>query len=132
MDRSVLAAIAADLREGRVPVLSTEDFPCFSDEAVAGNRHVEPSYLGVLACSLTADDAPTFERALRAMDEGDLAWLGFKIVYDADEAQRNTDNEVTKKYGDEGRPTASRSCSSATTRRRSWLRGRTRRATCSR
>ncbi len=102
MDRSVLAAIAADLREGRVPVLSTEDFPCFSDEAVAGNRHVEPSYLGVLACSLTADDAPTFERALRAMDEGDLAWLGFKIVYDADEAQRNTDNEVTKKYGETG------------------------------
>ncbi len=47
--------------------------------------------------SLTADDAPTFERALRAMEEGDLAWLGFKIVYDADEAQRNTDNEVTKK-----------------------------------
>ena len=36
------------------------------------------------------------------MEEGDLAWLGFKIVYDADEAQRNTDNEVTKKYGDEG------------------------------
>ncbi|MFR3092794.1 MAG: xanthine dehydrogenase, partial [Eggerthella lenta] len=36
------------------------------------------------------------------MEEGDLAWLGFKIVYDADAAQRNTDNEVTKKYGDEG------------------------------
>ena len=24
------------------------------------------------------------------MEEGDLAWLGFKIVYDADAAQRNT------------------------------------------
>ena len=36
------------------------------------------------------------------MDEGDLAWLGFKVVYDAAEAQRNTDNEVTKKYGETG------------------------------
>ena len=38
----------------------------------------------------------------KRQEEGDLAWLGFKIVYDADAAQRNTDNEVTKKYGDEG------------------------------
>ncbi len=36
------------------------------------------------------------------MEEGDLAWLGFKVVYDADAAQANTDNEVTKKYGDVG------------------------------
>ncbi len=36
------------------------------------------------------------------MEEGDLAWIGFKIVYDADAAMANTDNEVTKKYGEEG------------------------------
>ena len=97
-----VADLCVALREGRTPSLSVEDFPCFSHEATEGNQHVDPTYLDVVAKSLTADDAPTFERALRAMEEGDLAWLGFKIVYDADAAQRNTDNEVTKKYGDEG------------------------------
>lgn len=102
MDRSVLSAIVVDLKEGRTPVLTGEDFPCFTPEALEGNRHVDSSYLDVVSASLTAADIPTFERALRAMEEGDLAWLGFKIVYDADEAVRNTDNEVTKKYGDTG------------------------------
>ncbi len=50
------------------------------------------------------DDAPTFERALRALEEGDLAWLGFMIVYDAGRgsAQHRQTRLVTKKYGDEG------------------------------
>ena len=102
MNKEALQSVIAALREGRTPSLSVEDFPCFSPEATEGDQHVDPTYLDVVAKSLTADDAPTFERALRAMEEGDLAWLGFKIVYDADAAQRNTDNEVTKKYGDEG------------------------------
>lgn len=102
MDKTVLERIAADLREGRAPVLAPEDFPCFSAEALAGNEHVDTSYLQVIADSLTAADLPVFERALRAMDEGDLAWIGFKVVYDVAEAVRNTDNEVTKKYGDVG------------------------------
>lgn len=102
MNKETLAAIAADLRAGRKPALSADDFPCFSEEATAGNEHVSPAYLEVLAESLRPADAIVFERAMRAIDEGDLAWLGFKIVYDADEAQRNTDNEVTKKYGDQG------------------------------
>jgi xanthine dehydrogenase accessory factor len=102
MIKDVLARIIADLQAGRTPSLTPTDFPCFSAQATEGNSHVDPSYLDVIAAGLSADDIPTFERALRALDEGDLAWLGFKIVYDADEAQRNTDNEVTKKYGDVG------------------------------
>ncbi len=102
MNRETLETIVDDLRAGRTPKMTTEDFPCFSAEALAGNEHVDPSYLQVVVESLTAADIPTFERALRAMDEGDLAWVGFKVVYDAAEAQRNTDNEVTKKYGDIG------------------------------
>ena len=102
MNKETLQAIVADLREGRTPTLSVEDFPCFSAEATQGNEHLDPSYLDKVAAALTEADVPTFERALRAMDEGDLAWLGFKIVYDAAEAQANTDNEVTKKYGEQG------------------------------
>ena len=102
MDKTTLDRIIADLEAGRIPALSEADFPCFSAAALEGNEHVDPAYLQVIAESLTAADIPVFERALRAMDEGDLAWIGFKIVYDAAEAQRNTDNEVTKKYGDVG------------------------------
>lgn len=102
MNKAVLQSIIDDLKAGRTPQLSSEDFPCFSAEALAGNNHVAPDYLDVIAKSLTEADIPTFERAIRAVDEGDLAWLGFKVIYDAAEAQRNTDNEVTKKYGDQG------------------------------
>lgn len=52
--------------------------------------------------SLTRADIPTLERAVRAIDEGDLAWLGFKVVYDPVLAVNNVDNAVTKKYGDVG------------------------------
>ena len=102
MNKETLQTIVADLRAGRTPTLAAEDFPCFSSEALAGNQHVDPSYLDVVAASLTEADAVVFERAVRAIDEGDLAWLGFKVVYDAAEAQANTDNEVTKKYGETG------------------------------
>ncbi len=102
MNKELLESIAAELRAGRAVELSIEDFPCFSAQALAGNTHVSPDDLGKLAAALTAADAPVFERAARAMDEGDLAWLGFKIVWDAAAAQANTDNEVTKKYGDVG------------------------------
>lgn len=102
MDKTTLQNIISDLDAGRTPVLPIEEFPCFSPAALEGNEHVDPTYLQVIAESLTAADIPVFERALRAMDEGDLAWIGFKVVYDAAEACRNTDNEVTKKYDDVG------------------------------
>lgn len=102
MNKELLENIAAELRAGRAVEFSVEDFPCFSAQALAGNTHVSPDDLGKLSAALTAADAPVFERAARAMDEGDLAWLGFKIVWDATAAQANTDNEVTKKYGDVG------------------------------
>ena len=102
MEKEALDRIAADLRAGVRPELAVADFPCFSEEALTGKGHVDPSYLDVIAGSLTAEDAVVFERAARAVEEGDLAWIGFKIVYDADAAVANTDNEVTKKYGEVG------------------------------
>ncbi len=102
MNRQTLTRIIENLSEGVTPELTFEDFPCFSAEATEGNEHVSPEYLDVIARSLTKADIATFERAAAAMDEGDLAWLGFKIVYDAAEAVANTDNEVTKKYGETG------------------------------
>ena len=102
MNKAHLQSIVDDLSAGRTPVLSPEDFPCFTPEALKGNDHVSPADLDAIARGLTAADIPTFERAIRAIDEHDLAWLGFKVVWDAKAAQENTDNEVTKKYGDTG------------------------------
>lgn len=102
MERAAIERIIDDLGAGRVPTLTTEDFPAFAAEATAGNPHVGPETLDAIATSLTAADIPTFERALRALDEGDLAWLGFKVVFDPEAAVANVDNEVTKKYGEVG------------------------------
>ena len=102
MKREAIEAIIADLEAGRAPQLSADDLPAFSEAATEGDAHIGPAALGRIAAGLGAADIPTFERALRAMDEGELAWLGFKVVYDEAAAVRNVDNEVTKKYGDEG------------------------------
>ncbi len=102
MIRDVLYGLAQDLRAGRKVNLSVEDFPCFSMQALAGNEHVDSDYLKVIAQRFTTADAVVFERAVRAIDEGDLGWLGFKVVFDGAEAVQNTDNEVTKKYGNQG------------------------------
>ncbi len=102
MRREAIEGMIEDLRAGRTPALTVEDVPAFSAQATAGNDHLGPDSLELITNSLTKDDIPVLERALRAMDEGDLAWLGFKVVYDGNAAQANTDNEVTKKYGDEG------------------------------
>lgn len=102
MKRATIESILKALEEGRVPELTVQDVPAFSEEATAGNEHVEPADLERIARSLTKADIPVFERALKAVDEGDLAWLGFKVVYDAQAAVSNVDNEVTKKYGDVG------------------------------
>ncbi|MEA5018861.1 MAG: XdhC family protein [Gordonibacter sp.] len=102
MIKDALAGVVEDLRAGNTPSLSVNDFPCFSLTATEGNEHVDPTYLEAIAAHLSAADLPVFERALRAIDEGDLAWLGFKVVYDVTEATANTDNEVTKKYGEVG------------------------------
>lgn len=102
MNRTTIEAIIAALEAGKTPVITPQDVPAFSAEATAGNDHMAPEDLERIAASLTVADIPTFERALRAIEEGDLAWLGFKVVYDADVAVTNVDNEVTKKYGDVG------------------------------
>ena len=102
MKREVIENVIAALEAGEVPTLTVQDVPAFSEEATAGNDHLSPADLQRIAQGLTEADIPTFQRALRAIDEKDLAWLGFKVVYDSQLATSNVDNEVTKKYGDVG------------------------------
>ncbi len=102
MNREDILNIISALEEGRLAVLTTDMVPAFAVDATKGNEHMGPEALQAIADSLTAADIDTFKRALRAMDEGDLAWLGFKVVYDPAKATANVDNEVTKKYGEQG------------------------------
>lgn len=102
MEKETLQAIIDALKTGGAPVLKVEDFPCFSAEATQGNPHIGPKSLDVIAASLSEADVPALERAAQAMEKQELAWLGFKLVYDPEAAVRNVDNEVTKKYGDQG------------------------------
>lgn len=102
MLKETLLAIAEDLKAGRTPHVRVEDFPCFSAEAAVEDPRTSPETLARIAASLGPEDACVFERAARAVDEGDMAWIGFKVVTDAATAQANVDNEVTKKYGDAG------------------------------
>ena len=102
MNREVLTKIIADLEQGRTPLLSTDDFPAFNEAATAGNEHLSPADLQVIAQSLTKADIPTFKRALRALDERDLAWLGFKVICDKEVAQAKSGAGFTKDYGEVG------------------------------
>ncbi len=102
MERAILESIIADLKAGTTPTLPLEAFPAFAAQAESANPHVDPTTLSAIAASLGPADLPTFERALQALDEGDLAWLGFKVVYDPQAAMANVDNEVTKRYGHQG------------------------------
>lgn len=100
MRRETIAGIIEDIRAGRVPRLSAADFPAFA--SVDNNEHIDAAALERIAGSLGAADLPVFERALTALDAGELAWIGFKVVYDGKAALENHDNEVTKKYGEVG------------------------------
>ncbi|NHM14323.1 XdhC family protein [Xiamenia xianingshaonis] len=102
MDKNRLLHIASELRAGRPAGLTCEDAPCFSAEATRGSAYLGPACVDAFNDALTADDAVVFERAARAVAEGDQAWIGFKVVFDADEAVHNVDNAVTKSYGEVG------------------------------
>ncbi len=102
MNRQTLETIIADLAAGRTPSLTTQAVPAFSEAATAGNDHLSPEDLQVIAESLTEADIPTFERALKAVDAGELAWLGFKVVYNPDAATGKSGIGFTKDYGEVG------------------------------
>ena len=102
MNKKVILAAIEALELGETPVFTTEDVPAFSEDATRGNAHMSPASLDTIMASLTKADIPTLERAVRAIDDEELAWLGFKVVYDPALAVNNVDNAVTRKYGDVG------------------------------
>ena len=99
MNRDCIVKVIEALRAGEKPLITVEDAPAFAQK---GNPYLTPDALDALCGTLGPEDIPTFERALEAIEAKELAWLGFKLVFDGPQALSNTDNEVTKKYGDVG------------------------------
>ena len=102
MYRETIARIIAALEAGDIPDVSPEEFRCFTEEGLKANPHLGPDALKWMVASWTVDDIPTFKRALAAIDDGELAWLGFKVVYDEPAALANNDIGVMKKFGETG------------------------------
>ncbi len=92
--KHVLRQLIDELNEGVIPTLTSDDFPCFSPLALATKPHIKPDALPELLASLTKADIPTFERALKAIEADENAWLGFKIVTDKDAALSSEDTDV--------------------------------------
>ncbi len=102
MNKQDIQNIIDALEQGKTPELTPQMVPAFSEDSLRGNKNVTPEYLSTIAKSLSAKDIPTLRRAASAIDNEELAWLGFKVVYDEKLAVLNKDNEVTKKYGEVG------------------------------
>lgn len=107
MYREVILDIIAALEKGDVPHVSPHDFRCFAAEGLQANPHLGPDALKRIVASWTEADLPTFKRALKAIDEGEMAWLGFKVVYDESAALSNSDMGVIRAFGSAGSADAS-------------------------
>ncbi len=97
--RSVCAGILGALRSQRKPAVAPEEIPCFAPRALQGDPWGNADLPGAVLASLTEEDIPTLERAIQAIDSGERAWLGFKIVTDAAAAVDSEDTDVVAHRG---------------------------------
>lgn len=80
--REACRHILSALRAGETPKALPEDIPCFTPSALKGDPWVRPDSLQTVLQSLSQADIPVVERAVQALDAGERAWLGFKVVTD--------------------------------------------------
>ncbi len=102
MRKETLTTIVEELEQGKEPAFAAGDFPCFAEAARKGVVPSAEEAAHCVAASLTKADCAVFRRALAAVEAGETAWLAFKLVFDAEAAQRNIDNPVTPVYGETG------------------------------
>lgn len=102
MKREAITQAIDSLKKGETPRFTIEDVPVFAKVEPSADVHLNEEALQDLCASLDESDIPTLERALDAMDSDEVAWLGFKVVYDAKRAVENIDNDVTALFGPYG------------------------------
>lgn len=85
---STIQQIVDALKAGQTPSVDPELVPCFSAEALEHSPIIRQEHLAQILAGLTLDDVPALERAIASLRVNDQAWLGFKIVYDAQACMR--------------------------------------------
>jgi len=89
-----------ELRRGSVPQVSPHEFSCFAPEQLVDHPNIGVYALDDVLASLDANDIPTLERALRALNESTPSWIGFKIVTNPKVAINSDDTDVVGIMGE--------------------------------
>lgn len=85
---STIQSIIDAIKAGETPKVDPELVPCFSAAALENSPIIRPEHLAQILEGLTEDDIPALERAIVSLRLNDQAWIGFKIVYDAEACMR--------------------------------------------
>lgn len=86
--QTTIQSIIDAVKAGKTPHVDPELVPCFSDAALVNAPIIRQEHLAQILKGLTAEDIPALERAITSLKLNDQAWIGFKIVYDADACMR--------------------------------------------
>ncbi len=96
-----VAGMVEALRAGREVECGVRDFPCIA-QAIETNPLVSAESVQAMFAALGADDVPALEAAQDAACKGAQAWLGFKLVTDADAATQRSGEGKWMMMFDEG------------------------------
>lgn len=86
--QTTIQSIIDAVKAGKTPHVDPELVPCFSTAALVNAPIIRQEHLAQILEGLTAEDIPALERAITSLKLNDQAWIGFKIVYDADACMR--------------------------------------------
>ena len=81
---STIQGIIDALGNGKAPQVDPEEIPCFGAAALENSPVIKQIHLAGVLANLTSEDIPTLKRALASLELNDQAWLGFKIILDAE------------------------------------------------
>lgn len=84
ISEATIQGIIDALEAGKTPQVDPEDIPCFSAKALKNDPVLNAGQLQEILEGLTEEDIPALERALVSLRLNDQAWIGFKIVTDAE------------------------------------------------
>lgn len=88
IQESTIQSIINALQAGETPQVDPELVPSFSAKALENSPIIRAEHLQQILDGLTVDDIPALERAITSLRLNDQAWIGFKIVYDAQACMR--------------------------------------------
>ncbi len=97
----ILKQCILNLEQKKIPQIAIEELGCIK-EAISSNPLVGHKELQELLCCLGDDDIPILQRALKAYQNQEESWLGFKLITDAKAAVEPSDEGKWMKKFDGG------------------------------